>query len=197
MGKENTFNMEGIEYSVSLIDLNKFEKQNPSISIMVLGYEGKVVYPLWVSDNTERKHEINPILIEEDGVKHYCLVKSLSCLLSSQVSNHIEKHHFCRRCLNSFWTRKSLDKHLEYCNKHEAVKIQMPKEGTILKSLQNIKEGKRFLLSSTLTLSVIINRYNHVIQTLEVVISINTKNTNHLAFVIISNASMMMYMNQN
>ena len=44
--KENTLNMEGIEYPVSLKDLNKFEKQNPSISITVLGYEGKSVYPL-------------------------------------------------------------------------------------------------------------------------------------------------------
>ena len=43
--KENTLNMEGIEYPVSLKDLNKFEKQNPSISITVLGYEGKSVYP--------------------------------------------------------------------------------------------------------------------------------------------------------
>ena len=36
-GKENTLNIEGIEYPVSLKDLNKFEKQNPTISITVLG----------------------------------------------------------------------------------------------------------------------------------------------------------------
>ena len=41
MEKENTLNMEGIDYPVSLKDLNKFEKQNPTISITVLGYEGK------------------------------------------------------------------------------------------------------------------------------------------------------------
>ena len=39
--KQNTLNMEGIEYPVSLKDLNKFEKQNPTISITVLGYERK------------------------------------------------------------------------------------------------------------------------------------------------------------
>ena len=38
--KENTLNMEGIEYPVSLKDIDKFESQNPSISITVLGYEG-------------------------------------------------------------------------------------------------------------------------------------------------------------
>ena len=41
MSKENTLNMEGIEYPVSLKDLNKFEKQNPNISITVYGYERK------------------------------------------------------------------------------------------------------------------------------------------------------------
>ena len=35
--KENTLNMEGIEYPMSLKDLNKFEKQNPTLSITVLG----------------------------------------------------------------------------------------------------------------------------------------------------------------
>ena len=44
--KENTLNMDGIEYPVSLKDLNKFEKQNPNIAITVLGYNRKSVYPL-------------------------------------------------------------------------------------------------------------------------------------------------------
>ena len=34
--KENTLNMKGIQYSMSLKDLNKFEKQNPTIFITVL-----------------------------------------------------------------------------------------------------------------------------------------------------------------
>ena len=37
--KENTLDMEGIEYPVSLKDLNKFERQNHTIFITVLGYE--------------------------------------------------------------------------------------------------------------------------------------------------------------
>ena len=37
--KENTLNMEGIEYPVSLKDIDKFEKQNPSISITVFEYD--------------------------------------------------------------------------------------------------------------------------------------------------------------
>ena len=133
MAKENTLNVEGICYPVSLKDINKFEKQNPTISITVLGYEGKSVYPLRNNTNTDREHNIILMLIEGGGVKRYCLVKNLSRLLSSQVSSHNEKYHFCLRCLNPFWTRKSLIKHQEYCGKYEAVKIELPKKGTMLK----------------------------------------------------------------
>ena len=83
MEKKNTLNMEGICYPVSLKDLNKFEKQNPNISITVFGYAGKNVYPLRNSTNTGRDYNIILMLIEEGGVKHYCLVKDISRLLSS------------------------------------------------------------------------------------------------------------------
>ena len=131
--KENTLNMEGIEYPVSLKDINKFEKQNPTTSITVLGYEEKSIYPLRNSDNTGREHSIILMLIEKDGVKHYCLVKSLSRLLSSQTSNHNGKKHFCLRCLNPFNNQEALDKHKEYCHEYETVKTELPKEGTMLK----------------------------------------------------------------
>ena len=39
-------------------------------------------------------------------------------------------------------SHKSLNKHQEYCNKHEAVKIEMPKEGTILKFI-NYHRGEK------------------------------------------------------
>ena len=133
IGKKNTLNMEGIEYPVSLKGLNNFEKQNPTISITVFGYEGKSVYPLRNSDNTDREHDIILMLIEEGGVKHYCLVKSIERLLSSQTTKGKRKQHFCLRCLNPFWCQEALSRHQEYCDEYEAVKIELPKKGTMLK----------------------------------------------------------------
>ena len=130
--KQNTLNMEGIEYPVSLKDLNKFEKQNPTISITALGYEGKSVYPLRNSNCTDWNHNIILMLIEKGGVKHYCLVKSISRLLASQTAKHNGKQHFCLRCLNPFWCEETLSRHQEYCGEYEAVKIEMPKKGTML-----------------------------------------------------------------
>ena len=122
--KENSLNMEGIEYPVSLKDIDKSENQNPTISITVFGYNGKIVYPLRNSDNTDREHKIRLTLVEKDRVKHYRLVKNQNSLLSSQVSKHKEKSYFCDRCLNPF---------SKYCSNHAAVKIEMADEGTILK----------------------------------------------------------------
>ena len=138
MEKEDTLNMKNIQYPVSLKedrDISKFEKQNPEISITVLGFNEKdKVHTLRCSDHVyNRKHNIILLLIERDGVKHYCLVKNPSRLLSRQVSAHKEGTHFCFRCLNPFWSHKSLEKHWEYCKNHEAVKINMPEKGTILK----------------------------------------------------------------
>ena len=93
-GKVNTLNMEGIDYPVSLKDIDEFEKQNPSVSITVFGYDGKSVNPLRNSDNTDRDQNIVLMLIEEDGVKHYCLIKNPSRLLSSQVSKRHGKNIF-------------------------------------------------------------------------------------------------------
>ena len=133
--------MDGIEYPVSLKDLNKFENQNPTISITVFGYKEKGVHPLRNSDNMEREHKIRLMLIEKDGVQHYCLVKNLSRLLTSQVSKHNGKKYFCDRCLNPFWCEQSLNKHLEYCSNHEAVKIEMPKKDDILNFKNYYKKG--------------------------------------------------------
>ena len=140
--KENTLNMEGIEYPVSLKDIDKFEKQNTSIFITVFGYEDKSVYLLRNSENTNREHNVILLLIKEEEVNHYCLVKNLSRLLSSQVSKHDGKKYFCMRCLNPFNNQKALDKHEEYCSYHEAVKIIMPKKGTMLR-FENYHRGEK------------------------------------------------------
>ena len=122
MLEEKTLNMERIEYPVSLKDIDKFEIQNQSICIIVFGYDGKIVYPLRNSNNVDREHKIRLMLIEENGVNHYGLIKNISALLSSQISKHKYKTYFCDRCLNPFNCEESLNKHLEYCGNHKAVK---------------------------------------------------------------------------
>ena len=61
------------------------------------------------------------------------MVKSISRLLSSKATKGKRKEYFCLRCLNPFWCEEAFSKHKEYCDEYEAVKIQLPEKGTILK----------------------------------------------------------------
>ena len=139
--KEHTLNMEGIDYPVSLKDIKRFEKQNPNISISVLGYsKDNKIFPLRISEYTkakkgkyERKHNIVLLLIKDGDNSHYCLVKNESALLSSQVNNHDHKLYFCLNCLNGFDTPEKLEKHKEYCGEEESVKINMPAPDSFIK----------------------------------------------------------------
>ena len=104
--------MDGIEFPVSLKSIDKVEKQNLSISINVFGYED-CVYPLRVSKVVD-KTAINLLLISDDGKHHYCLIKNMSRLLSSQTSNQQYTSHYCMKCLNPFKTEEALSKHINY-----------------------------------------------------------------------------------
>ena len=132
--KVDILNMEGIHYPVSLRGIDRFEHLNPEISITVLGYnEEEKVYPLKVSKYTGCKHDIVLLLIKDGENSHYCLVKNISALLSSQINNNDHKRYFCLNCFNSFKSPDSLDKHKEYCNNNECVKIMMPPQNTFLR----------------------------------------------------------------
>ena len=132
--KVDTLNIEGIQYPVSLRGIDRFEHLNPEISITVLGYnEEEKVYPLKVSKYTGCEHDIVLLLIKDGEKSHYCLVKNISALLSSQINNNDHKRYFCLNCFNSVKSPDSLDKHKEYCYNNECVKISMPPPNTFLR----------------------------------------------------------------
>ena len=138
--KEHTLNMEGIAYPVEFKDIKRFEKQNPDMSISVLGYgKDDKVYPLQISKYTkvkrkdERKHNITLLLIKNGDNSHYCYVKNLSALLTSQVNSRKGKFYFCLNCLNGYDDTDKLDKHKEYCSEEKSIKINMPSPNSYIK----------------------------------------------------------------
>ena len=138
--KEDTLNMSGITYPVELKNIKRFEKQNPDISISVLGYsKNERIYPLRISEYTkakkenERKNNIILLLIKNGNNSHYCLVKNLSALLTSQVNSHKGKFYFCLNCLNGYDNPEKLEKHKEYCSEEESIKINMPPPESYIK----------------------------------------------------------------
>ena len=142
--KQDTINMKGISYPVDMRGIGRFESQNPEISITVLGYnDDKGVYPLRNSKYTGAKQDIVLLLIKNGENSHYCLVKNISALLTSQINNHKSKRLFCLNCFNSFEDSEtgliSLKNHKEYCYNNECVKVVMEKPNTYLefKNLEN------------------------------------------------------------
>ena len=81
-------------------------------------------------DNEEKMYILKTVilLLIKDKARntHYCLVKNLSRLLSSQVSKHKGKRYFCYYCLNGFKTETFLMNHKEYCSKYDCVKTEYP-----------------------------------------------------------------------
>ena len=101
-----TLNFKNISFPVKLRDINKFDIQNPNISVNVLGYDDdkkKIIHPLRISEMDKRLHEVNLLMLED---KHYVLINSMSRLLTRQKTKHTEKRHFYLMCLNSFTTEE-------------------------------------------------------------------------------------------
>ena len=121
------YDWKDLSFPVKLKDIGKFEQNNPGISLNVFGYE-KNVYPLRVSK--VKGKAVDLLLISEEDKQHYCVVKNLSRLLSSQFDSHEHESFVCRRCLNHFTSEERLKTQLEICSQKDLVKIEM-KEGTV------------------------------------------------------------------
>ena len=130
----------GLKFPVDLKQIIIFEKLNPQISINVLGFEG-VVYPLRLSKR-ESEQTISLLLISDGETQHYCLIKSLSRLLSSQMSKHDHTNVFCLNCLNHFPNEEKLKIHEEYCLKNQAIRIEMPEEGSFISFIHHNRSIK-------------------------------------------------------
>ena len=141
--KQDSINMKGIHYPVNLKAIDRFETQNPNISISVVGYNKvDLVHPIRISKYTGCDHDIVLLLLKEavkgengkiEEKTHYTLVKNKSALIASQINNHGHKRHFCLNCFNSFNSPETLETHKEYCYENESVKTLMPPPGTYLR----------------------------------------------------------------
>ena len=135
-------NWNGVEFPTPCTEkqFKTFEKNN-DVSINVFGHEGDEIFPLYVS---EAKHEKVVRLFfqrSKDGKNsHYCVVKSMSRLTSSQGRNHHARVWVCDFCLNSFSKEDVLDRHKLSCTQHDCVHTIFPEPGkntTNFKNYQN------------------------------------------------------------
>ena len=98
----------GIEFPISKKDYNKIEKKN-RIRVNVFGYENKQRYPIHISKE-DFEMELNLLLLESDGNKHYVQIKDFNSFMFKQTK-HKSKNNFCMNCLQCFSSKEVLDAH--------------------------------------------------------------------------------------
>ena len=89
-----------------------FEIRN-NVSVNVLGVDGREIY-IHRKGRRGANQEINLLLVSENGMKHYTVIKSLSRLLRSSNTKNRCKQHFCMNCLKGFTQEASRDHHQVY-----------------------------------------------------------------------------------
>ena len=127
---------DGLEFPVQVDKIGIFENNNPKYAVNVYSYDEEV-YPIRISKNNNREQTIDLLLISNDKTNHYCWIKSMPRLINSQTNKNGHSRYYCERCLLSFKTQKSLDKHSEYCKNHDAVKIKYLFSNRIFMSFLN------------------------------------------------------------
>ena len=126
----DNYDWSGLKFPVSTKGIGVFETNN-NVSVNVLAVEGRNIYIHRKSGRMGR--EINLLLISEDGINHYTVIKSLSRLLRSSNTKHKCKQYFCMNCLQGFTQESSRDQHQVYCEDNESVAVEMPKQGSTVK----------------------------------------------------------------
>ena len=102
----------GIEFPVQEKDFRKIEVKN-NICINVFGYENKLVFPIYVSDQ-KFEDSMDLLLLIDDDKSHYVYIKDFDRFMFHKTKNK-NKKWFCRSCLQCFSRESVLIKHKEDC----------------------------------------------------------------------------------
>ena len=117
-------------------DLSSFETLN-NVQVNVFRYESKQLFPLRLSKQNDIDFKMDLLLLQEDQLYHYVLIKNLLNLV-----NHVrQRRHrtgdlICRNCFH-ICTPINYERHRASCLKFEPAAIEMPLEGKNKITFQN------------------------------------------------------------
>ena len=122
-------------------NVQNFEENN-DVSLLVFRHDhseaGIIIIALYVPK--ERCGKTIRLFFLKDGENsHYCVIRNMSRLISSQVSKNTRAKYMCNYCLNYFTSQKVLDKHTESCSKYDAMNTIFPKPGENILKFKNIQ----------------------------------------------------------
>lgn len=124
-------NIENIKFPMTISQISKFERQNPSISVNVFAYDdcdGGYVYPIHVTSFKQRANHIDLLLLttnEPENISHYVLITNKSRLLASN-NRHEHERFYCDYCLYGFNSEERLQNHVKDCERFGPQKVLLP-----------------------------------------------------------------------
>lgn len=140
LAHKNELKFTNLSFPIKITDINKFEKlNNLSINVFTLDYDSetkknKVVGPLYFTKDRKARH-VNLLYITNGVNGHYCYIKNLSRLVSSQFLTKHNQIYFCDGCLLNFTSNENLKKHQENDCFH--IRTKLPSENDTKKNWFN------------------------------------------------------------
>ena len=132
------YNWDDISFPTSLKEIKVWEGNN-NVNVNVFAYDEdeKSIYTNRIGELKNPNKTINLYLHDDN---HYCVIKDLSRLVSSQLSKKEHGKDICLRCLNAFGRlpkneredpkiKSLLDKHIEICSGQKLQHAVYPKSG--------------------------------------------------------------------
>lgn len=128
----NKYNFNGLQYPVSIKDIECFERKNPRVTVNVFSLDDKNnVYPLKVV-KVEKLDHTDLLLLKKGDISHYVYINDFNRLLHNQVTKYKCKVTVCKRCFAHvnkslhLGGQKWLFDHNYFCTKQEPVRSVIP-----------------------------------------------------------------------
>ena len=123
------FDVTGIQWPMDIKRIHRFEKQNQlSINVYKADMKKKAVWPIRISKRRD-SNPINLLLLSDNGMSHYTLIKNFDKLLSRGT----HPKTYCFYCLHGFDKRctsqKQLQEHMKVCYTYGGQITKLPEVG--------------------------------------------------------------------
>ena len=145
--KTREFDIRGISFPSSVVDVKKFLDKNPSLNLKInILYKGhdENIYPLEFGLGNGKKI-LNLLLVTGRKSNHFIVIKNIDKYLSKVYNEGTGKKlsyqqiFYCLNCLNSFRSKMKRDQHVETCTMNKARKEVVPKPGEDIVKFKNVE----------------------------------------------------------
>ena len=133
-------NFDDIIYPVSSDDVEKFQKRNPHLCVLIYGVDIKTKKTPLIYDGKEHASQDATNIHLLFYFDHYYLINDLSRLISSQIRGYPwKKLYFCHKCQRTYKDEEKLNEHILNCNDQTLLKLPDPEDNTLTDKKKDVE----------------------------------------------------------